>query len=79
MVRQEALREKALREGKEWKDDSYKPGQYISGRLQEQMRHGRRNSLSKNMTKLIGMISVLIFLAFLFYFARYFKIFLESL
>ena len=30
-VKNEALREKAMREGKEWKDEAYKPGMYISG------------------------------------------------
>ena len=71
-VRQEALREKAIREGKEWKDESYQPGKYIKGRLQEQ-------ALNKNLTRIIGLVSVAIFFAFLIYFAKYFTVFLESM
>ena len=78
-VRQEALREKALKEGKEWKDESYQPGRYIKGRLQEQARNSRRGSLSKNLTRIIGLVSVAIFLAFLIYFAKYFTVFMESM
>ena len=78
-VRNEALREKALKEGREWKDESYRPGQYISGRLQEQARNSRRGSLSKNQTRLIAMASVAIFLVFLIYFAKYFTVFMESM
>ena len=44
MVKNETLREKALREGKEWKDESYRPGMYISGKFQEQARNNRRGS-----------------------------------
>ena len=76
---QEALREKALKEGKEWKDESYQPGKYIKGRLQEQARNSRRGSLSKNLTRIIGLVSVAIFLAFLIYFAKYFTVFMESM
>ena len=76
-VRQEALREKAIREGKEWKDESYQPGKYIKGRLQEQVRNNRRGSLNK--TRIIGLVSVAIFFAFLIYFAKYFTVFLESM
>ncbi len=79
MVRREALREKAVKEGREWKDDSYKPGQYISGKLQEQLHNGRRNSLSNNLTRLIGLVSVGVFLLFLYFFARNFKMFLQLL
>ncbi len=78
-VRNEALREKALREGKEWKDDSYKPGMYISGKLQEQARNNRRGAIGKNLTRIIGLVSVAIFFAFLIYFAKYFTIFMESM
>ena len=60
-VRQEALREKAIREGKEWKDESYQPGKYIKGRLQEQARNSRKGSLNKNLTRIIGLVSVAIF------------------
>ena len=75
----EALREKAIREGKEWKDESYQPGKYIKGRLQEQVRNNRRGSLNKNLTRIIGLVSVAIFFAFLIYFAKYFTVFLESM
>jgi hypothetical protein len=78
-VRQDALREKALREGKEWKDESYQPGKYIKGRLQEQARNSRKGSLNKNLTRIIGLVSVAIFFAFLIYFAKYFTVFLESM
>lgn len=78
-VKNEALKEKALREGKEWKDEAYKPGMYISGRLQEQARNSRRGSLNKNLTRIIGLVSVAIFFAFLIYFAKYYTIFLESM
>ncbi|HIZ87685.1 MAG TPA: hypothetical protein IAC03_05940 [Candidatus Coprenecus pullistercoris] len=78
-VRMEALKEKALREGKEWKDESYHPGMYISGKLQDQVRNGRRQSLSKNLTRIIGLVSIAIFFAFLFYFAKYFTVFMESM
>ena len=79
MVRQEALREKAIREGKEWKDESYQPGKYIKGKLQEQAKNGRKQALGKNLTKIIGLVSVAIFFAFLIYFAKYFTVFLESM
>ena len=78
-VENEALKEKALREGKEWKDEAYKPGMYISGRLQEQARNSRRGSLNKNLTRIIGLVSVAIFFAFLIYFAKYYTVFLESM
>lgn len=78
-VKNDALREKALREGKEWKDESYRPGMFISGRLQEQARNNRRGSLNKNLTRIIGLVSVLIFFAFLIYFAKYFTVFMESM
>lgn len=78
-VKNEALREKAMREGKEWKDEAYKPGMYISGRLQEQARNSRRGSLNKNLTRIIGLVSVTIFFAFLIYFAKYYTVFLESM
>ncbi len=78
-VKNEALKEKALREGKEWKDEAYKPGMYISGRLQEQARNSRRGSLNKNLTRIIGLVSVAIFFAFLIYFAKYYTVFLESM
>ncbi|HJB44036.1 MAG TPA: hypothetical protein IAB87_04535 [Candidatus Coprenecus merdipullorum] len=78
-VKNEALREKAMREGKEWKDEAYKPGMYISGRLQEQARNSRRGSLNKNLTRIIGLVSVAIFFAFLIYFAKYYTVFLESM
>lgn len=78
-VRNEALREKAIREGKEWKCESYKPGSYISGRLQEQARNSRRGALNKNLTRIIGLVSVAIFFAFLIYFAKFYTVFLESL
>ena len=68
-----------MREGKEWKDEAYKPGMYISGRLQEQARNSRRGSLNKNLTRIIGLVSVAIFFAFLIYFAKYYTVFLESM
>ena len=79
MVKNETLREKALREGREWKDESYRPGMYISGKFQEQARNNRRGSLSKNLTRIIGLVSVATFLAFLIYFAKYYTVFLESM
>ena len=64
MVKNEALREKALREGKEWKDESYRPGMYISGKFQEQARR---------------IVSVATFLALLYFFAKYATIVLEGI
>ncbi|HIR95840.1 MAG TPA: hypothetical protein IAC05_07420 [Candidatus Coprenecus stercorigallinarum] len=79
MVKNEALREKALREGKEWRDESYRPGMYISGKFQEQARNSRRSSLNKTLTRIIGLVSVATFIALLYFFAKYATIVLESL
>lgn len=79
MVKNETLREKALREGREWKDESYKPGMYISGKFQEQARNNRRGSLSKNLTRIIGIVSVATFMALLYFFAKYATIVLEGI
>ena len=74
MVKNETLREKA-----EWKDESYRPGMYISGKFQEQARNNRRGSLSKNLTRIIGLVSVATFLALLYFFAKYATIVLEGI
>lgn len=79
MVRQEALKEKAIREGREWKDESYKPGKFISGRLQEQARNGRRHALNERIIKIAGLASLAVFILFLIKFAQGFRIFLESM
>ncbi len=80
MVKREALKEKALREGKELKEDEeYHPGQYISGTLREQLNQNRRHATSESVLRIIGMVSILIFFAFLIFFAKYFTLFLETL
>lgn len=76
-VKQEALREKAIREGREWRDPDYKPGKYISGAWQEEARKNRKHALGGNLRKYIGLISMIIFFIFLIYFAEYFQSFLE--
>ena len=40
---------------------------------------GPKGSLNKNLTRIIGLVSVAIFFAFLIYFAKYFTVFLESM
>ena len=79
MVKNEALREKALREGREWKDESYKPGMYLSGKFQEQARNNRRCTHSNNITRIIGIVSFATFLALLYFFAKYATIVLEGI
>ena len=52
---------------------------YISGKFQEQARNNRRSSLSKNLTRIIGLVSVATFLALLYFFAKYATIVLEGI
>ena len=42
-------------------------------------RNNRRGAIGKNLTRIIGLVSVAIFFAFLIYFAKYFTIFMESM
>lgn len=78
-VRADALREKARREGTEFRDENYYPGKYISGKMQEELRCNRRNALAQNIVKIIGAISLVVFFIFLFYFADGFLMFLKSI
>lgn len=78
-VKAEVLREKAAREGTEYRDEHYYPGKYISGKMQEELHGNRRNALAQNTVKIIGVISIVIFFLFLFYFADGFLMFLESI
>lgn len=78
-VKEEALREKAIREGKEWKDENYKPGKYLSGTWQEAAQKNRKHALGGSVRKIIGLVTLAIFFVFLFFFAEYFQMFLNSL
>lgn len=79
MVREEALREKAKKEGREWKSENYYPGKYIKGKLQDESREHRKRSLSENLIKIITILSLLVFFILLIYFAKYFQMFLKSI
>ena len=79
MVKQEALREKSIKEGKEWKDENYYPGKYIKGKLTEDMQKHRKHALNTSLIKIITIATVLIFIIFLIFFAKYFQVFLQSL
>ncbi|HIT47950.1 MAG TPA: hypothetical protein IAC34_00445 [Candidatus Coprenecus stercoripullorum] len=78
-VKDEALREKAMREGREWKDDRYYTGKYIRGKIQEASRNNRRHALGANANKIVGWVSMIIFFIMLIYFAKYFQAFLVSI
>ncbi len=77
-VRADALREKAQREGTEFKDENYYPGKYIKGKIQENSERNRKHAVSQKTLKIIGMLSIAIFFLFLAYFAQSFVAFMQS-
>lgn len=78
-VAEEAQREKALREGKEWKDERYIPGKHIRGKIRAAQENNRRHDMSKMTQRVISLITIVILFVVLVYFADYFRLFLESI
>ncbi len=78
-VKADALREKAKREGTEYKDENYYPGKYIKGKIQESSERNRRHALGVKTIKIIGMLSIAIFFMFLIFFAQNYSVFLQSI
>lgn len=79
MVKEEALREKAVKEGCEWKDEGYYPGKYIKGKLQGEVKRQRKHALGESLIKIISIVSLLVFFILLIYFAKNFQIFLQAI
>lgn len=77
-VKAEVLREKARKEGKEFKDEHYYPGKYIAGKMQEELHTNRRHAIAQSMIRVIGALTIALFILFLFYFADGYLMFLNS-
>lgn len=76
-VAREARRQKAVREGKEWKEEGYVPGKNIPGSIQQAVENNRRHPMKPSTMRLVSYITLLIFFIFLFFFGQTFVEFLN--
>lgn len=75
----EAEREKALKEGRPWKDENYVPGQNIRGKMKELADANKHHAVKPVISRVITAITLVLLFVLLYYVADYFGWFLEIL
>jgi hypothetical protein len=72
-------KEKAEKEGREWKNERYIPGRNIRGKIRENMDNNKRHSMSPSLSKIVALVSMVILFVLIYYFANYFGWFMNVL
>ena len=72
-------KEKAEKEGIEWKNKRYVPGRNIRGKMRENMEKNKRHSMSPSVSKIVGLVSLVVLFVLIYYFANYFGWFMNVL
>jgi hypothetical protein len=72
-------REKAEKEGREYKSERYIPGKHIKGKMHSALENNRHSSMSPSLSRVVGLISVGILFVMIYYFANYFGWFMNVL
>lgn len=70
-LQDDAQREKALREGRDWREERYIPGRSIRGSFREANERNKRHSMSPSVRKIVTLVSMVILFVMVYYFARY--------
>lgn len=76
---EEIEKEKAQKEGREWKDTHYYAGKHIRGKIRESSEKYHRHAMKDSVSKIIGIVSLVILFILIYYFAQYYTIFIQSL
>lgn len=75
----DADRERAKREGIDWKNDRYIPGKSIRGSIRNVNEKNRRHSMSPSTRRVVTIVSILILFVLAYFVADYFGFFISSL
>ncbi len=78
-LKNDARREKAEKEGLRWKNERYIPGKNIRGSIRGANQRNRRHAMNPTTRKVVGVLSIILVIAIMFYAADYFRLLIESI
>ncbi len=79
LLLQDIEREKAIKEGRVFENDKYRPGQHLRGKLRNSSDDHKRHAMKSSTKKIITLVTLVVLFVLIYYFAQYYSWILYSL